>query len=546
MPIAPTYPGVYVQELPSGVRTITGVATSITAFLGRALRGPVDEPTTIFSFGDFERIFGGLAADMPLGYAVLHFFLNGGSQAIIVRLFKPVGAGTGVATQPGSPTGLPLAAASPGLWANGTPPPGAPPNAPPEDGLAVMLDNKNTTDLPPAGLQKSDLFNLTIYYKLPGAKPQIEILRNVSVKEGPRRVDRLLEVESQYVRYVGDILQNPPVPVPTPVAAKPTDPPDPTLFFTLGGPSAALQPADITDLTLQNTKSGMYALDNADLFNLLSIPADTRDGYQNAATHSTLYGPAMTYCAQRRAMLIVDPLATWKSANAAEAGMTALTLTGLDARNAAMHFPLIMEPDSLQGGQLSAFGPSGAVAGVMARTDSQRGIWKAPAGIDATLTGAQGLTVLVDNNGNGQLNPLGLNILRNFPGIGNVVWGARTLRGADRNGDEYKYIPIRRLALYIEESLYRGLKWVVFEPNDEPLWSQIRLNAGSFMHDLFRQGAFQGQSAKDAYFVKCDAESTTPSDRDHGIVNIIVGFAPLKPAEFVILSLQQMAGQTQV
>ena len=129
---------------------------------------------------------------------------------------------------------------------------------------------------------------------------------------------------------------------------------------------------------------------------------------------------------------------------------------------------------------------------------------------------------------------------------GRIVWGARTLQGDDRLASEWKYVPVRRTALYIEESLFRGTQWVVFEPNDEPLWAQIRLNVGSFMHDLFRQGAFQGTTPKDAYFVKCDKETTTQSDINHGIVNIVVGFAPLKPAEFVIIKLQQMAGQIDV
>ena len=146
---------------------------------------------------------------------------------------------------------------------------------------------------------------------------------------------------------------------------------------------------------------------------------------------------------------------------------------------------------------------------------------------------------------NGKINPLGVNALRTFPAIGNVVWGARTLDGADVRASEWKYIPIRRLALFIEESLYRGTQWVVFEPNDEPLWGQIRLNVGTFMQDLFRQGAFQGQSPREAYFVKCDKETTTQSDINKGIVNILVGFAPLRPAEFVVIKIQQMAGQTE-
>jgi phage tail sheath protein FI len=138
-----------------------------------------------------------------------------------------------------------------------------------------------------------------------------------------------------------------------------------------------------------------------------------------------------------------------------------------------------------------------------------------------------------------------VNCIRNFPVYGTVLWGARTRRGADEEADEYKYIPVRRLALYMEESLFRGLKWVVFEPNDEPLWAQIRLNVGAFMHNLYRLGAFQGKTPREAYFVKCDRETTTQNDINQGVVNVLVGFAPLKPAEFVVLKIQQMAGQIQ-
>ena len=139
----------------------------------------------------------------------------------------------------------------------------------------------------------------------------------------------------------------------------------------------------------------------------------------------------------------------------------------------------------------------------------------------------------------GPLNVAAVNCLRTFPIYGSVVWGARTLDGADARASEWKYVPVRRLALYIEASLRRGLQWVVFEPNDEPLWANIRLNVGSFMTQLHRQGAFQGASARDAFLVKCDSETTTQADINLGIVNILVGFAPVRPAEFVVLRMQQ-------
>jgi phage tail sheath protein FI len=220
-----------------------------------------------------------------------------------------------------------------------------------------------------------------------------------------------------------------------------------------------------------------------------------------------------------------------------------LTSAVASKKNAAVFFPRLRAPNPLKNNMQDAFAPCGAVAGVFARTDATRGVWKAPAGQDAALNGVQELAYALTDPENGELNPLGINCLRTFPLLGHVVWGSRTLEGADALASEWKYIPVRRLALYIEESLFRGTKWAVFEPNDEPLWAQIRLNVGSFMHDLFRQGAFQGQSAKEAYFVRCDSETTTQSDINQGIVNILVGFAPLKPAEFVVIKIQQMAGK---
>jgi phage tail sheath protein FI len=185
------------------------------------------------------------------------------------------------------------------------------------------------------------------------------------------------------------------------------------------------------------------------------------------------------------------------------------------------------------------------VAGVIARTDAQRGIWKAPAGVDAAVNGVAGTAVRLTDADSGRLNPLGVNCLRTFPTAGTVVWGARTLRGADQLGDEYKYLPVRRLALFLEESLYRGCQWAVFEPNDEPLWSQLRLNVGTFLHGLFRQGAFAGRTPREAYYVACGSDTTSPADVAAGVVNVVVGFAPLAPAEFVVVTVRQSAGQAQ-
>ena len=273
-----------------------------------------------------------------------------------------------------------------------------------------------------------------------------------------------------------------------------------------------------------------------DLFNLLILPPDRTP----AVTMSDVYGPASVFCQQRRAFMLMDAPSSWTTAQAATDGIDGMRV-GLVKDYSAIFYPRITINE---GGLRVNVGASGAIAGLMARIDGTRGVWKAPAGTEADLRGVVGLERPFSDRENGVLNPRAINTQRVFPN-GIISWGARTMDGDDDFGSEYKYIPIRRLALFIEESLYRGLKWVVFEPNDEPLWSQIRLNAGAFMHDLFRKGAFQGQKSQDAYFVKCDAETTTQTDRNLGIVNIWVGFAPLKPAEFVILYLQQMAGQIE-
>jgi uncharacterized protein len=300
--------------------------------------------------------------------------------------------------------------------------------------------------------------------------------------------------------------------------------------------SAALVASDGNPPTAADYDSAFLIIDSqVDLFNLMVLPPDA------AVAMTMIYSNASVFCQQRRAFLLMDPPASWTSAQIASTGVAGLRV-GLVKDYSAIFFPRITVDNN---GLKLNVGASGAIAGLCARTDGTRGVWKAPAGTEADLRGVIGLEQAFSDGENGILNPRAVNTIRIFPN-GIVNWGARTMDGDDGFASEYKYIPIRRLALYMEESLYRGLKWVVFEPNDEPLYAQIRLNVGAFMHNLFRQGAFQGQTPKDAYFVKCDKETTTENDRNLGIVNIWVGFAPLKPAEFVILYLQQMAGQIEV
>ncbi len=547
MPAALTYPGVYIQETPSGVRTITGVATSITAFVGRAASGPIctasstDPPSTLTSFADYERRFGGLDLNSPMSYAVRDFYLNGGTIAVVVRVAHDDAAlATITLAGESSPSeDLVLEASSVGEWGNR---------------LSAAVDYDTDRGLPRASPPATNpqRFNLTLRYRTKPGKDTFvtETFGSVSTVDGdPRFLPLVLARESAYVRVRGampgsrpslNVTQNGSQRVVTWIDADTGS----------GSDGGDLSDADV--IGDANAKTGMCALNRVDLFNLLCIPPRRRDVTALPSnwtpTAAAVYQAALELCVERRAMLIVDPDPVWAASidraidNAID-GRNDLNLTGPAARNAALYFPCVRQVDPLRDSRVDTFVPSGIIAGIMARTDVARGVWKAPAGLDASLNGVQDLQVSLNDRENGQLNPLGINCLRSMGVNGRIVWGARTLRGADESADEYKYVPVRRLALFLEESLYRGTQWVVFEPNDEPLWAQVRLNVGAFMQGLFRQGAFQGTTAKDAYFVKCDSQTTTQNDINLGILNVIVGFAPLKPAEFVVIQIQQMAGQ---
>jgi phage tail sheath protein FI len=459
-----------------------------------------------------------------------------------------------------------IEAASEGAWANA---------------LAAHVDTDGIDDkvaerFASYGLVKADLFNLTLRDIGTGTTEQF---RNLTIKpNNPRSVDAILKDSSNLAR-VRTLSTAVPEPTDTQVKAaldaivananasqtekdaaklklaalsQPFKAADEFRYSIVAAADQVSDGGDLSanDLTegngLQTNKRGLYALAKADLFNLLCIPPLTR----GQDTPTTVLQKAVAYCVDRRAMLIVDPPTSWAqnkdtAASKAKTDLASLGISGPEARNAALYFPRLIQSDPQRDGQLDVFAPCGTIAGLMARTDVARGVWKAPAGLDATVRGVQGLEINLNDAENGTLNPVAINCLRFFPGAGRVVWGARTMRGGDQFGDEYKYVPVRRLALYIEETLFRSLQWVVFEPNDEPLWAQIRLNVGVFMQNLFRQGAFQGSSPREAYFVKCDSETTTQADINLGVVNIVVGFAPLKPAEFVIVKLQQMAGQLE-
>ena len=780
MAVAVSYPGVYIQEVPSGVRTVAGVPTSIAAFVGYTSRGPTQTPVQIFSLADFERRFGGLHQDSPLSYAVSHFFLNGGATAWIVRVAAgDSAAAVGLLTVPGGIPTLRAEAVSSGGWGNslrlavdhatsnpastfnltvtelvdrgGTLVPGrvethrnlsmnsrsanyvvdavcagselvrlttlgaaiagagtsesgvltlagnldrldddhrrlaisldggpfyefalfGPGGAPTDAAIADRLDSvasaieaavqalepgnpafsgfacargaNDDTLVATSGtvgdeessvrfarassLDAAAILRLGTSFggretdaaasirpaQTGSAGGRITDFSAVAIPDGTSMTVTLADAANPSIATVTVVLHDtaavPPIAAPTSLEAARTrietacraspraefarariavvdaalvltpggdgfsnrfvcsgdgaellfltDPAanagDPAAVINVSayrmgaGVSALAMTADNpgndgtppTPLAIQGSpaaKSGIFALEDADLFNILNLPGISDVG---------VLSEAIAYAEARRSMILIDVPASVASFDQARAWINDPANSGLRHRNAVTYWPRIRAADPLKNNRLGTFANAGLMAGLYSRTDAARGVWKAPAGTEARLTGVQGLEYVASDSENGVLNPLGLNVLRTFPVIGTVSWGARTMVGADALADEWKYVPVRRLALFIEESLYRGTQWVVFEPNDEPLWAQIRLSVGSFMNNLFRQGAFQGATPNEAYLVKCDATTTTQADIDLGIVNIFVGFAPLKPAEFVIIQIQQLAGQSQ-
>ncbi|GAA2302412.1 phage tail sheath family protein [Streptomyces violaceusniger] len=615
MPTPAGYPGVYIEELPSSVRTIASVTTSVTAFVGHTRRGPLNTPVRVTSFADFERRFGGLTSQSAVGYAVHQFFGNGGTVAVVVRVTK---AGTGKAARVTleSTEGhsecpvLEVHAKEPGHWGSGlrlavdydTPCPEETFNLHVLDARGASRESFTNLSMDPAhGRHAETVINAgsgLIRVKVVGegrpdpsgtvSKPFAEELPDLEVE----LTVKIGEVERAFTLYDPDCDGEAPCDVTElalllerklralpdapgkhafagtevtafgrrlQVVAGSIDPDDVVRFlgecandlgleasvnppvFPLSGGEDGAPPGPRDLVGSEADKTGLQALRDIEDVNLLSLPELA--GYESVGDMVTVLSAADRLCRERRIFLLVDAPSAWGSVDAARAGIGAFEPVRSD--HAALYFPQLRLTDPLTG-RLRAFPPSGAIAGVMARTDGERGVWKAPAGTEARLAGVYSLAVQLTDRENGLLNPLGINCLRTFPVVGPLVWGARTLRGADALDNEWKYVPVRRLALHIEESLRRGLQWVVFEPNTEQLWQQIRLNASGYLHTLFEKGAFKGGTPRQAYFVKCDKDTTTDEDIANGIVNVVVGIAPVKPAEFVIVKIQQMAGQFEI
>ncbi|MCC5808282.1 MAG: hypothetical protein JJU00_18285 [Opitutales bacterium] len=733
-----SHPGVYIEEVPSGNRTITGVSTSITAFIGRTAKGPVDRATRITNYGSFEKQFGGLWQHSPLSYAVRQFFQNGGADAVIVRIANTLGAPATIDLNAGDET-ISLEAAMPGpsghflrlgvstedadtlltvseytrtrngdeilvreevysgsdgasletaLAAAVDANTAMVRTAEGSDGWVTLPDNLTATDLtggtpiarPAAAIlpsaatdetpaltieasdngaeandnaisiyhsrtspdhftivaeeqqasgeytelgrventtaaeldanwknedEPTDFFDrislvddhpqlnsrplaverrhfsggtddakasasflttgLAVAAANPGSwgnriklsvdhetsNPGDDALFNLIVEATDSQgrsiaseEHRNLSVDPEAARFVTTVLHQASalIRIDARGLAIPRVAPDETtspIRLHGGYDGGEITTANITGTGMQGSKKGLYLLEDTDLFNIMVIPPLTPD----TDVPEALWTEALAYCKKRRAILIIDPPAIWHSPDEAINGVD--DMSDLRDPNSVLYFPRVQAVDPLRDNMLSTFVPSGIMAGLMSRTDAERGVWKAPAGPDAWLVGVSAFSYALIDGEVGQLNPLGINCLQAKLAFGPVAWGGRTLVGADRLASEWKYLPVRRVALMIQESIYRGMQWAEFEPNDAALWQQLRLAGDNFMNQLYRRGAFQGSSPDEAYFVKCDSETTTQADIDLGIVNMDIGFRPLKPAEFVVIRIRQIAGQSK-
>jgi uncharacterized protein len=498
-------PGVFIEEVPLKSHPIEGVSTSTTGFVGMTERGPIDVPISIQSFSEFERHFGGLWQDSTLSFAVRQFFENGGTRAHIVRVAKRAGANAAKTARITLANGEVFAAASPGSWGQN---------------LNVSVDHNGVA---------GPLFNLTV-------TDDAARHRAAHGRAGSGLTERFekLSVDPHNAQFASTVLaqQSALLRAVSLRAGAPAVQANVSAPDGSGADGTAIGSAEVTAETNRASKAGLFALDKVS-FNLLCIPPYMPSADLKVADWVAAAG----YCLQRRALFIADAPSAWTFPDA-DKKASAIRLGA--SQNAAVYFPRLLAKNPLDGNKLTPFAPCGAVAGIMSRTDTSRGVWKAPAGTEAMVNGAAGLSPDGFNEAVAErLNAAGVNLLRAFPGTGIVVWGARTFAARDSTSD-WKYVPVRRLALYIEESLYRGTYWAVFEANDEKTWVQVRRRVEDFLLGLFRQGAFQGTKAEQAFFVRCDRATMTQDDIDNGRLIILVGIAPVKPAEFIILRFQQL------
>lgn len=491
-------PGIQVDEQPGPDHAIARATTAITAFVGRALRGRCNQPVSISSFADFQRHFGGLWQPSMLGYAIEQFFENGGREAIVVRV--STGARPKTLTLPAQGAVMTLEALCPGT----------------REYLRASVDYDNI------GENETDLFNLVVQrVRTPGSEfiDDQEIYRRLSVDpESGRNYAPIVLAESQLVRLVGEA---------------PAVRPDRTLHphgklvgYVLSNPDgddgAAPTDYDIIGSAVENT--GLNALRGVASFNFLCIPPLSRD--QDIGPSTLMV--AARLCREHRAMLIVDPPASWTTSAEAIAGMRNWYFA---SQNALMYFPRVVSYDRLRG-RHETFAPSGAVAGMLARHDESWPVWSPAEGEGAVLRAGYRPLCPVSEQDRARLTQAGINTLQAVRPSVRLGLSPRTLCGPSAESPDWKYVSARRLSLFIEQSIERGTRWVVFEPNGAELWRRLRAKVEEFLSGLEAAGAFLGSEPHDAYFVVCDERLNDGSVESIGRVRLLVGFAANRPGEY--------------
>ena len=504
--------GIQVQEEAGSGESIAEAPTAVTAFVGRCLRGPVNRPVPISGFNEFQRIFGGLWQPSTLSYSVEQFFENGGRAAIIVRVTN--GARCCTVELGAAGRKLVLEALAPGT----------------REFLRAAVDYDGI------GENEDDLFNLVIQrVRTPGSEhiEDQEIYRRLSVvPDAPRSVAVVLAV-SQLARVAGEL---------PPLRPDPTPRHDPrgiagyVFSGTDADDGAPLTDYDIIGSAAQGT--GLFALDAADGFNLLCIPPLAREIDVGASTLLV----ANRFCRERRALLFVDPPAGWHSAAKAVAEMRHWPLP---TDSACMFFPRLLGYDKLRG-RFEAFAPSGAVAGTLSRASEHWPVWSTACGEDAVLRPGLRPACTVDNDQRSRLAAAGVNTVQTVRRTGRESPHVCTLAGPGAVAADWRSLAARRLALLIVNSIERGTRWMVFEPNEEATWNRAAQQVRSFLGMLEERGAFAHRKQGDRWFVLCDERINRERLREQGIVNLMFGFPAQRSGGFHAYIVSHRAGGTRV
>jgi hypothetical protein len=510
--MAPQYlsPGVYVEEVERGAKPIEGVGTAVAAFVGYAESGPVNQPTFIANWTQFVNTFGGFIPGGYLAHAVYGYFHNGGGRCYVSRL---PGEMAGEAAPPPAQVALP-ARAKPSI-----------------ESLSITALEHGKGDIKvevtkPSGEEiPEDQFNLSVRR---GATE--EVFENVTLKKGRgvRNVVEVVNKESKLVRVAEkestlSLVERTPAPGTYPLTAV---------------PSTALVKVTpeviVGDAAARTGMAGMEAAEDVTMVCIPDLMALYQAGKLSMEGVKAVQQAMLDHCTNmkdRVAILDCPPemspqkIKDWRTKEA-----------GYDSKYGALYYPWIKVANPLGDGETILVPPSGHMAGIYARTDTERGVHKAPA--NEIVQGALGLETKITKSEQDSLNPVGINCIRAFPGRGIRVWGARTVS----SDAAWRYINVRRLFNFIEKSIELGTQWVVFEPNDMDLWERIKRDIRAFLTRVWRDGALFGATPAEAFYVKCDEELNTVEVRDAGQVIIEIGLAPVKPAEFVIFRLSQWAG----